>query len=208
MFRSSDVPDLHCLLPRWTGCGHLTRNLSPRLQSSMTLSPSPATKMLMPDSLWTSSTPSINPPTEMSRCTTSSHSESGTDSDSSGPAQHSQCTFRRRPRLALREHSPKRSAVRCHVSTLALALTSVLWQQPQWRATPSPSGAFELSQHRRQTFSADGDSGRSHLPLHDAALPLCSSVSDNNPTQHPLRTQKPPVTSPGTHITKFRHPDW
>ncbi len=68
---------------------------------------------------------------------------------------------------------------------MALALTSVLWQQPQWRATPSPSGAFELSQHRRQTFSADGDSGRSHLPLHDAAVPLCSSVSDNNPTSAP-----------------------
>ena len=89
----------------------------------------------------------------------------------------------------------KRSAVRCHVSTLALALTSVLWQQPQWRATPSPSGASELSQHRRQTFSADGDSGRSHLPLHDAALPLCSSVADNNQTQHPLRTQKSHATS-------------
>jgi len=88
---------------------------------------------------------------------------------------------------------------------LAIALTSVLWQQPQWRATPSPSGAFELSQNRRQASSADGDSGRSHLPLYDAALPLCSSVTDNAPTQHPLRTQKSHATSSGGLVS--RNPD-
>ena len=119
---------------------------------------------------------------------TSSRSTSGTDSDSSGPVSirsaGSAGTFE--SPFGITPRSGQRSDV--IVSTLALALTSVLWQQPQWRATPSPSGASESSQNRRQASSADGDSGRSHLSLHDAAFPLCSSVTDNNskPTFAPL----------------------
>ena len=85
--------------------------------------------------------------------------------------------------LALRNsQTPKLSAVRRRVSLLALALTSVLWQQPQWRALPSPSGESESSQHRRRTSSAGGGPNAhpwfAHAPATKPSPPSPGNITD------------------------------
>ena len=65
-------------------------------------------------------------------------------------------------RISLSDAASEASAASGGVSPLALALTSVLWLQPQRRAAPSPSGETELSWYPRQ-------------PLPWTATPTCLS---------------------------------
>ncbi|MFN9294864.1 MAG: hypothetical protein ACK6EB_42855, partial [Planctomyces sp.] len=83
-------------------------------------------------------------------------------------------------RISLSDAAFEASAASGGVSPLALALTSVLWLQPQRRAEPSPSGETELSRHPRHATAVDGDSD---LPLPhtpDATTLLCSTAYDDN----------------------------
>ena len=82
--------------------------------------------------------------------------------------------------LSDQEAVRKSSADQCRTSPLTLALTSVLWLQPQRRAAPSPHGESELSQHRRCASSVDGDSSQpstasSVRSRRDAALCLTTN---------------------------------
>jgi hypothetical protein len=88
--------------------------------------------------------------------------------------------------LALRTYT-KLPAERPCVSILALALTSVLWQAPQWRELPSPLGEFEPSQHRRRTSSAGGDSTRLSSQTNDQPSRLFQPPFGNITWQARLR---------------------
>ena len=92
-------------------------------------------------------------------------------------------------RISLSDAASEASAASGGVSPLALALTSVLWLQPQRRAAPSPSGETELSRHPRHATAVDGDSD---LPLphtRDATTLLCSTAYDDYLAESELRTQ-------------------
>ncbi len=123
-------------------------------------------------------------------CRVCTNRSSGATKSQLWPRPDLPCSIRRRPCSPFGTEPPMLSAVRRGVSSLALALTSVLWQRPRSRAAPSLSGESELSQHRRHAPSVDGDSGLLQRPVRDAATLLCSRASDDNRDRPPAPDEK------------------